>query len=144
MLRRSALLIASVVSLVVSITGAAYSQNSPLLLFDGKTGRFFAGCLNCNKFDDAAVCNKFGDYGSKFSDLSIWNKFGKFGSKFEDQSPWNKFGDGLRIVDPDGNYYGLFTASNIDRSRLQIVNALIAAFERTDNLEAIRDLFCGD
>lgn len=115
-----------------------------LLLFDGEKGKTFAGCLNCNRFEDAAVCNKFGDYGSKFADKSIWNQFGDFGSKFATNSPWDQFGEGLRIVDAQGNYYGRLTISSVGRSRLRLVEQLTAAHQTVDTLDELRDLLCGE
>lgn len=124
------------------MSAEASAQNVPLLLYDGETGTEFAGCLNCNRFESASVCNRFGDYGSKFSDNSIWNQFGQFGSKFQTNSPWNQFGEGLRIVDPDGNYYGRFTKSPFERSRLPLVRNLIAAYDQLGSLSDVRDLLC--
>lgn len=121
---------------------ASIAQNAPLLLFDGKTGTEFAGCLNCNRFDDASICNKFGKYGSKFEEKSIWNQFGKFGSQFEENSPWNTFGPGLRIVDKGGNYYGNFTSSSFDQSRLPLVKQLIQIHQTFKDLDKLRDLLC--
>jgi len=123
--------------------GSPASANVALLLFDGEKGRTFAGCLNCNRFDDASVCNKFGDYGSKFADKSIWNQFGEFGSKFETNSPWNRHGEGLRVVDAQGNYYGRFTISTVDRSRLQLVAQIVAAHQTVESLDQLRDMLCG-
>jgi hypothetical protein len=130
------------VSAVVASTATAHADVA-LLLFDGEKGRTFAGCLNCNRFEDAAVCNKFGDYGSKFSEKSIWNQFGQFGSKFETNSPWNKFGEGLRVVDAQGNYYGRFTISMIDRSRLKLVEQIVAAHEAVESLDQLQEMLCG-
>jgi hypothetical protein len=127
--------------LALSASGAV-AQEPALLLFDGESGQTFAGCLNCNKFDDAAVCNKYGDYGSKYEDSSIWNAYGEFGSKYEKNSPWNKSGEGLRIVDLDGNYYGRFTLSNTDHSRLPIVISLVKLYEAFEDLDKLRDFYC--
>lgn len=113
-----------------------------LLLFDGKTGYDFAGCLNCNKFDDVSVCNMYGDFGSRYSDKSIWNPYGDFGSKYETNSPWNRYGEGLRIVDNDGNYYGRLSLASYEQSRLSIAQNIIAAYEAMEDLEALRDLLC--
>lgn len=121
---------------------AGQAQNVPLLLFDGESGAVFAGCLNCNRFDDAAICNKFGKYGSKFEDLSIWNQFGKFGSKYETNSPWSNFGEGLRIVDQNGNYYGRFSIGRTDRSAIPMVSSILAAYKAMGDLDALRDLLC--
>lgn len=113
-----------------------------LLLFDGDTGYEFAGCLNCSKYDDGSVCNKYGDYGSPYSDKSIWNRYGDFGSRYSDNSPWSRYGEGLRIVDSDGNYYGRFLLARYDQSRLEIVQNIIEAYEAMEDLESLRDLLC--
>ena len=113
-----------------------------LLLFDGKTGTSFAGCLNCNRMQAESVCNTYGDFGSRFSDTSIWNRFGQFGSRFEENSPWNRFGEGLRVVDQDGNYYGRFTVASYGRSRLPLINQIVEAHEAIDDLEKLRELLC--
>lgn len=113
-----------------------------LLLFDGETGSIFAGCLNCSKYDNGSVCNRYGDYGSQYSDSSIWNPYGDFGSKYEQNSPWNNYGEGLRVVDSGGNYYGRFSLSSYEQSSLNLVQNIIAAYEAMENLEALRDLLC--
>ena len=123
----------------------AYAQNVALLLFDGETGRTFAGCLNCNRYEDASVCNKDGTYGSKYEDESIWNKYGTFGSKYEDNSPWNRYGEGLRVVDSSGNFYGHFTLNKYAsgrQSRVQLVLSLLELYEADVELDAMRDLLC--
>ena len=118
------------------------AQDVALLLFDGETGQDFAGCLNCNRYDDAAVCNRYGDFGSRYSDTSIWNRYGVFGSRYEDNSPWNRYGEGLRVVDPDGNYYGRFSLSRYGQSKLPIISAILDAYEQIEDLEQLRDLLC--
>jgi hypothetical protein len=128
------------VALAVSSTASA--NDAALLLFDGETGRDFAGCLNCNRYDEAAVCNRYGEYGSRYSDLSIWNRYGQFGSRYEDNSPWNRYGQGLRVVDQNGNYYGRFTLSRTDQSRLPLVQAILEAHGNVDDLDDLRDLLC--
>lgn len=131
-----------VVLVLMAMQGAARANDVALLLFDGSTGRTFAGCLNCNRYDDASVCNRYGDFGSRYSETSIWNRYGKFGSRYEDNSPWNRYGEGLRIVDPSGNYYGRLSLSRYDQSRLPLVQALLEAHEAMDDLDALRDLLC--
>lgn len=113
-----------------------------LLLFDGEDGEIFAGCLNCSRYDSASICNRYGDYGSRYGEKSLWNRYGQFGSRYETNSPWNRFGEGLRVVDRDGNYYGRFSRSSYDQSRLPIVKALLAAYEESDDLDELRDALC--
>lgn len=132
-------LLAALLLLIPSISRA---QNVTLLLFDGETGQQFAGCLNCNQYDDAAVCNQYGDFGSRYSDTSIWNQYGVFGSRYEDNSPWNRYGEGLRVVDPNGNYYGRFSLSRYGQSELPIILAILDTYEKIEALEPLRDLLC--
>ncbi|TPL00671.1 hypothetical protein FJ938_22005 [Mesorhizobium sp. B2-4-14] len=129
------------ISLVLA-AASAQAQDLALLLFDGATGTKFAGCLNCGRYDDVAVCNKYGDFGSKYSDNSIWNKYGQFGSKYETNSPWNAYGEGLRVVDKDGHYYGRFTLSVAEQSKIGLIQSLLGAYQKTDDLDSLRDLLC--
>lgn len=123
-------------------TAPASAQDVALLLFDGKTGKVFAGCLNCSRYDDASVCNAYGDYGSRYSDKSIWNRYGDFGSRYEDNSPWNNYGEGLRVVDADGNYYGRFSRASYGQSKIPLILALLKAYEANDDLSDLRDRLC--
>jgi len=129
---------------IATVFGAAPSnaQNVALLLFDGETGRIFAGCLNCSRYDDASICNRYGDHGSRYSDKSIWNRYGDFGSRYETNSPWNRYGEGLRIVDAEGNYYGRFSLARYDQSKLPLIQALLEAYEENDDLAELRDRLC--
>ncbi|UXN34346.1 hypothetical protein N8E86_09840 [Avibacterium paragallinarum] len=99
-------------SLFVSI--GAYA--APVyLLFDGIKHEKFLGCLNCNKYDNSSIWNKYGEFGSKYSNDSIWNKYGTYGSKYNSESPWNKYSTNAPIiVDKNGNFYGKFTANKYD------------------------------
>lgn len=126
----------------LSVGPAASAER--LLFFSDKNT--FHGCLNCGRYDDESICNKFGDFGSKYNDDSIWNKFGDVGSKYQDQSPWNKFGKGLKIVDAKGQYYGRFSSNKYvdDRVRNDALNSWFELFERLDDLEAVRNMVCGD
>lgn len=140
---RRILLANSILALIfASLPTLAAAQERALLLFDGETGRTFAGCLNCNRYDSASVCNRYGDYGSIYSDKSIWSRYGNFGSRYAANSPWSRYGEGLRIVDEEGNFYGMFTLSRSGRSRFPIVQALLDAFDEGVDLHKIRDLYC--
>lgn len=136
--KRLRILVASLTLLASPVS----AQDVALLLFDGEKGTEFVGCLNCSRFDAASVCNQYGDFGSKYSDSSIWNQYGTYGSKYEENSPWNPYGSGLRIVDEDGNFYGLFTAARFSRSSLPLITSLVEANESLGDLEALRDLYC--
>lgn len=131
-----------VLAIVLTGIGSPAFANEALLLFDGETGKKFAGCLNCHAIDDASVCNPVGDYGSVIGDKSIWNVVGDFGSVIETNSPWNPVGEGLRIVDANGRYYGRFTVSPIDQSHLQIVRQIVSAYKALGTTGEVRALLC--
>ena len=134
--------IAVVFLAVASSNSPANAQNVALLLFDDETGKNFAGCLNCSKYDASSICNRYGDYGSRYSVKSIWNRYGDFGSRYSSKSPWSRYGAGLKIVDSNGGYYGKFTLSSFGRSKLPIVKALLEAYEKNDDLSDLRDALC--
>ncbi|MCP5397293.1 MAG: hypothetical protein H6918_11275 [Sphingomonadaceae bacterium] len=133
----------SIVFLAMTLTiSQAHANGVVLLLFDGKTGKVFAGCLNCSRYDEKSVCNRYGDYGSRYSEKSFWNRYGDFGSRYESTSPWNRYGEGLRILDGDGNYYGRFSLARYGQSKLPIIQALLKAYEANDDLSSLRDRYC--
>lgn len=137
--------IMAMVGLLIATCSPALAQNTALLLFDGETHKEFAGCLNCNRYDDSSVCNAYGDYGSRYSDTSIWNRYGRFGSPYQDNSPWNRYGEGLVVVDPDGKFYGHFSLNRYPRdgqSRLPLILSLLEVYESGTELDEIRDMLC--
>lgn len=130
---------------LVVINSSAEAETKALLLYDSGTHKIFAGCLNCNRHDDASICNRYGEYGSKYSDLSIWNRYGDFGSKYQDNSPWSRYGEGLIIVDSDGAFYGQFSLNKHSRygqSKISFVQSLLKLYEADVDLDKIRDLLC--
>ena len=86
---------------------------APELLFLGDQGHTtFLGCLNCSRFDDNSVCNRYGDWGSRYADRIIGNRFGDYGSRYSDSSPWNRYASKPPIiVDKDGNSGATSTTS---------------------------------
>ncbi|MCM1985122.1 hypothetical protein [Lyngbya confervoides] len=87
---------------------------SPLLIYgsrgNGLRGIVFLGCVNCNKFDEDALANQFGEFGSQFSPKSIYNRFGDFGSQFSNVSACNPIATNPPvIVDQEGNFQGYLT-----------------------------------
>jgi hypothetical protein len=148
-MKRPRLWFATLVIIVTSgLTPIGTRPVPALLLFGRQDHKTFLGCLNCNKFSDESVCNKFADTGSRFSDTSIWNRFNDFGSHFSDFSPWNKFASYPPIiVDSDGNSYGYFTASRYHGDRTKIA-AFLRFLDNVDwvneDLNRARDSFCGD
>lgn len=145
--RVKCLLAALVCLAALGFVARASAQNTALLLFGGEDHKTFLGCLNCSKFSDESVCNKFGSYGSKFEDNSIWNRFGTYGSKFSEYSPWNKFSTSAPvIVDSDGNSYGYFSSNKFHHDRTRIKGLLeILDFESEEqDLDKTRDAMCSD
>lgn len=133
-------------SVWISSSQVANAQTSALLLFGGENRNTFLGCLNCNRFDTASVCNKYGDHGSRFNSESIWNRFGEYGSRFSAYSPWNRYAsDPPAIVDQRGGFYGYFTANRSHTQRTTIGTFLLFldnSDEVNDDLQRARDLFC--
>ena len=138
--------IALIAALALFLPVSAHAQNVALLLFENTSSdNRFAGCLNCNRYDDASVCNRYGKYGSRYEDDSIWNRYGQHGSRYEEHSPWNRYGEGLIVVDPDGNFYGHFSLNRYARygqSKLPLVQSLLQLYEEGVELDEIRDLLC--
>ena len=88
-----------------------------------------------------------GEQGSKYSSYSIWNAYGNFGSKYSSDSPWNQYtSDGPVIVDNSGQFYGRFTANKYvtDRTQIKALNQLADIVAGGADLDAARDLFCGE
>lgn len=134
------------VALVAWVT-PLYGQTPALLLFGNQDHKTFLGCLNCSKFDNGSVCNKYGDQGSKYSADGIWNSYGDFGSTYSSDSPWNQFSSsGPVIVDNSGQFYGRFTANKYvsDRTTIQALNQLADGVAGGMDLDTARDLFCGE
>jgi hypothetical protein len=131
---------------VASVT-VTYGQTPALLLFGDNDHKTFLGCLNCSKYDSGSVCNKYGDQGSKYNSDSIWNPYGDFGSKYSSDSPWNRYSSsGPVIVDNSGQFYGRFTANKYvsDRTQIKALNELAEVVASGADLEAARNLFCGE
>ena len=116
-------------------------------LYGGVANSVYLGCLTCNRFDAASVCNQFGTYGSAFAALSIWNQFGTYGSVFSSSSPWNQFSSsGPIVVGSDLLTYGYFTVNAFQFNRTTIpayVNVL-NFFSSTRDLASTRVYACGN
>ena len=138
--------IALIAAFALFLPVSAHAQNVALLLFENTSSDSrFAGCLNCNRYDDASVCNRYGQYGSRYEDDSIWNRYGQYGSRYEEHSPWNRYGEGLIVVDPDGNFHGHFSLNRYARygqSKLPLVQSLLQRYEESVELDKIRGLLC--
>lgn len=143
---RRAFHLIAVVSAIALASGAS-AQSPALLLFGGVSHKTFLGCLNCSKYDSAAVCNKFGNFGSKYNSDSIWNPYGSFGSKYSSDSPWNKYTSSAPIiVDESGRSYGYLSANrhHLNRTRIEGLVQLADFVAEEDDLDKAHELFCGD
>ena len=130
----------------IAFSSSAQAQNVALLLFENtNSDNRFAGCLNCNGYDDASICNRYGQYGSRYEDNSIWNRYGRHGSQYEEHSPWNRYGEGLIVVDQNGKFYGHFSLNphpQYGQSKIPLVQSLLQLYENGVDLEEIRDRLC--
>lgn len=131
----------AVLASAILIAGSAYAQNKALLLYDDDDN-VFVGCLNCNEYSSSSICNQYGTYGSEYNSISIWNEYGTYGSEYNSKSPWNEHGKGLAIVDSDGGFYGRFTASYNNPSRLELPRAIMKFYDKNDDLDELRDALC--
>ena len=92
-----------------------------ILIFGGKNHDVFLGCLNCTKYDNNSIWNKYGDFGSKYNEKCIWNKYSEYSGKYSDYSPFNKYATYPPVlVDDDGNFYGYFTANKYKDKRTDV------------------------
>lgn len=97
-----------------------------LSIYGGKNHDIFLGCLNCGKYEDNSIWNKFGDFGCRFNDKCIWNRHGDYGGKYSDFSPFNKHAVCPPVlIDNSGNFYGYFTADNYYDQRTDSKLALL-------------------
>lgn len=134
--------------LVICATVAASSANAKqLFLFGGKGHDIFLGCINCSKYDDGSICNKYGS-GNKYAEDSIFNRYGTFGSKYSEASPWNKYATGNTvpvIVDDDGNFYGYFSINKYRSDAMQSAAELAELYENANgDLQAIQNFMCDE
>lgn len=107
-----------------------------ILIFGGKNHDVFLGCLNCTKYDNNSIWNKYGDFGSKYNEKCIWNKYSEYSGKYSDFSPFNKYASYPPVlVDADGNFYGYFTANKYKDKRTDLELAIFIV----DYWETIKD-----
>lgn len=107
-----------------------------ILIFGGKNHDVFLGCLNCTKYDNNSIWNKYGDFGSKYNEKCIWNKYSEYSGKYSDYSPFNKYATYPPVlVDDDGNFYGYFTANKYKDKRTDVELAIFII----DYWETIKD-----
>ncbi|MFY7814762.1 MAG: hypothetical protein ACOVRK_06155 [Chryseobacterium taeanense] len=112
--------------LIAFVLNFSLCFSQTLLIFGGKNHTIFLGCLNCDKYDNSSIWNKYGDKGSKYSSNSIWNKYGDYGGQYSDNSPFNKYSSNPPVlVDREGNFYGYFTINKYFNKRTNNKLALL-------------------
>ena len=128
------------------IFGVQAQGTKALLLFGGGDHKTFLGCLNCNRYDNGSICNRYGEHGSPYANESIWNRYANYGSRYSSESPWNPYANSPPvIVDREGGFYGYLTANryNPKRTRIPLYVALTDAWEKvTDDPMEIADQLC--
>jgi len=67
------------------------------------------GCISCNEYGSGSIWNEYSTYGNEYSSDSIWNEYSIYGNEYSTISPWNEYGEGMKIVDLNGKYYGLYS-----------------------------------
>lgn len=109
-------------------------NGSKLLLYGGKEGKTYLGCLNCDKFDGDSVWNNYGKYGSKYNGECIWNDYGRYGGKYGEFSPFN-YGslNPPKIVNDKGDFIGYFTSNKYFSGRRDS-NLLDAICEKWEDI----------
>jgi len=122
-------------TLIVTLIWIFFSfavSGQTILIFGGESHDVYLGCLNCDKFESSSIWNKHGSYGSKYNAECIWNKYGDFGGNYSSYSPFNRHASHPPVlVDPDGNFYGYFTADkySLKRTRNQLALLIIENWE---------------
>jgi len=135
-------------AMATTFPDAVKAQNPELLLFGGNNHEVFIGCLNCGRFGQGSVCNRFGPHGSRYSAESIWAPYGEYGSRYSSYSPWSRYATNPPvIVDREGNFYGYFT-SNRHHSRRTTIGFFLTFLDNVNEVnndrEHARNLFCND
>jgi hypothetical protein len=132
-------------ALLLALSAVNAQAEPALLLYAGPNHERFLGCLNCSKYDNKSVWNKYGDYGSKYGAVSIWNKYSLYGSKYNLESPWNKYSTNAPvIVDSKGNFYGYFSANKYlpQRTKIQWILWILDNYDWViDNLDQVAEKF---
>lgn len=112
----------------------ASGSGSKLLIYGGKEGKTYLGCLNCDKFDGDSIWNNYGKYGSKYNGECIWNDYGRYGGKYGEFSPFNSGSlTPPKIVKSNGDYIGYFTSNKYFSGRINN-NMLDAICEKWEDI----------
>ena len=122
----------------IVLAAITFSVRAEILLYSSDNE--FKGCLDCSRYDDKSVCNRYGDFGSRYSDDSIWSRYG-LGNRYNSDSPFARYGTGLKMVDKQGNFFGYFSISAGGEKKMR--EYLRDLWEHTSgDYRQMRDLFC--
>lgn len=117
--------------ILLSLFSVAY-QGQSILIYGGSNHDVFLGCMNCSKYENSSIWNKYGIYGSKYNEKSIWNKYSNYSGKYSNNSPFNKYASTPPVlVDSKGNFYGYFTANKykVNRTEYELAQLIIDYWE---------------
>jgi hypothetical protein len=132
-------------SIVITAVDAAVPVAVTYYLYGGTNDAQYLGCLNCNRYDAEAVCNRYGTYGSSYSSTSIWNEYGTYGSRYNNYSAWNVYASSPpKIIGSDGLFYGYFSANRFISQRTAIPAFLdvLNYFNSTESVSATQTYGC--
>lgn len=117
--------------ILLSLFSVSY-QGQSILIYGGSNHDVFLGCMNCSKYENSSIWNKYGIYGSKYNEKSIWNKYSNYSGKYSNNSPFNKYASTPPVlVDSKGNFYGYFTANKykVNRTEYELAQLIIDYWE---------------
>lgn len=81
-------------------------QAQEILIFGGADHKDFLGCLNCSKYDDKSIANRYSDYGWE-NLYGKWSRYGDYASPYSSTSACAPYAsDAPVLVDGQGNFYG--------------------------------------
>ena len=120
------------------ISVSPIASRADILLYS--TNEKFHGCLDCSRYDSESVCNRYGTFGNKYSSESIWNRYG-VGSRYDASSPFNRYGEGLKMLDRQGSFLGVFSlGSSGSRTMRDVLQQVWDS--SNDDYDVMRDRFC--
>ncbi len=84
---------------------------TPVYIF-AEQGSVFLGCVNCDKYENNSLNNRYSDYGSPYSAYSVFNRYGEYGNRYSETSACNSNASNPPyLVDGDGNFLGFLTVN---------------------------------
>jgi hypothetical protein len=108
---------------------SALGAGRRVLIFGGKSGTVFLGCMNCASYDPDSLDNSLGSFGNRYSPTSLMNRLSEYASRYSDVSACNPYAQNPpRLVDDSGSYFGVLTSNTslMGRTRLREALGLLA------------------